>query len=146
MRRKLVILVALAALAAVVGVMAMLLRWPNRAIVRNDCHHELQDVELVLRDHTDGCEVARKRIARLRSGKSAVLRHGRNDFSADLRFTLSGRAYSYTQPYIDLWTGEGWIFAIQSDGQVLTGYESSGLAEPMESLASRPARESAAEP
>jgi hypothetical protein len=151
MRRKLVILVGLAAFAVLAGVSYMHLRWPNRAnraIVRNDCSNELQDVELVLRDYPRGTEFARKQIARLRGGESAVLRHGRTDLSADLRFTLAGRDYSYTQSYIDLWMGEGWIFAVQSDGRVLTGYDYEGfnVSEPMESLASRPASQSVAKP
>jgi hypothetical protein len=129
----------------------MSLRWPNRAnraIVRNDCSSELQDVELVLRDYPRGTEFARKQIARFRAGESAVLRHGETDLSADLRFTLAGRDYSYTQSYIDLWMGEGWIFAVQPDGRVLTGYDYEGfnVSEPMESLASRPAPESVAKP
>ena len=151
MRRKLVILVSLAALAVVAGVLYRYAPWPsraNRAIVRNDCSNDLQDVELVLRNYTDATEFAHKQIARLRPGESARLRHGRTDFSADLRFKLADRAYSYTQPYIDLWMGEGWIFAVQPDGRVLTGYDYQGsnVSEPMESAASRPTSESIAAP
>lgn len=151
MRRKLVILVSLAALAVVAGVSYMYAPWPsraNRAIVRNDCSNELRDIELVLRDYTDGTEFARKQIARLRPGESVRLRHGRTDLIADLRFKLADRAYSYTQPHIDLWMGEGWIFAVQSDGRVLNGYdyEGSSVSEPMESVASRPASQPSAQP
>jgi len=135
MTRKFVFVLALTLL---IGVAYFYLRASNRAFVQNCCPSNLRDIELVLRDATTGAEFVRRRIACLHPGQSALLRHRHNDLRAALRFNLAGHTYVYAQHYIDLWTGEGWIFAIQPDGRVLTGYESTGAHDPMTPLSSQP--------
>jgi hypothetical protein len=138
MRRR-VILAALIAVTLLAGaVVHVLLHSFNRATIQNNCSSDLHDIELVLRDATTGAEFVRRRIGCLHPGQSALLRHRHNDLRAALRFNLAGHTYVYAQHYIDLWTGEGWIFAIQPDGRVLTGYESTGAHDPMTPLSSPP--------
>lgn len=59
----------------------------------------------------------------LTAGDAFAVRHGLSDFSTKLRFSLAGRAYEYEEEYIDLWTGEGWVFEIQENGAVSSSYD-----------------------
>ena len=36
---------------------------------------------------------------------------------------MRGQEYEHVEDYIDLWTGEGWVFDIQPDGTVASGYD-----------------------
>jgi hypothetical protein len=59
----------------------------------------------------------------LPAGDAFAVRHGFSDFSAKLRFSLAKRTYEYEEEYIDHWTGEGWVFEIQKNGAVSSGYD-----------------------
>jgi len=119
MRRK----VLIAAFVLALGVGAVLLLpaflWPNRAIIQNASGDELRDVRLVLSDFQGGVFLD-EQMPRLAPGESIRFRHNRNDLRAELSYTLSGKEQKYEQPYIDLWRGEGYVFAVRPDGTVET--------------------------
>ena len=96
---------------------------PNRVIVRNSSGRTLDSVHLTLRS-TDGIQTQERDIPSLEPDREVVVRHGMNDSSLDVVFRRSGKEYKYSEPYIDLWRGEGWVIDVQPDGTVKSGYES----------------------
>jgi hypothetical protein len=95
----------------------------NRALIRNSSGVQVRDVVLVLREY-DGEWSLQRRAATLNPGESITIRHGKNDLKAHLQYVIRGREHEHTEKYIDLWTGEGWVFDIQPDGTVVSGYDS----------------------
>jgi hypothetical protein len=59
-------------------------------------------------------------------GESWMVRHGYHDSRVALRFSSGGATRSFVAPYVDLWTGEGWVLEIQPDGSVKQGYDYPG--------------------
>lgn len=121
MPRKATFLI-LALLAVVAGVCGYYLIHPNRAVIRNRSGAELHDVHLVLRDLQDKVYLE-ERMDRLAPRDEIVFRHGHNDSRGKLRFLLKDQQHSFDEEYIDLWTGEGWVFEILDDGKVQTNYD-----------------------
>jgi len=96
---------------------------PNRLIVRNSSGKALDDVHLNIRSK-NGHQAIQRDVLSLEPGCNVVVRHGMNDSSLDMVFSKSGKEYKHSEPYIDLWTGEGWVIEVQPDGTVTSGYES----------------------
>ncbi len=94
----------------------------QRLIVRNASGVEIADVRLDIVE-LDGAGARSRRAERLAPGEQVLLRHGMRDLSVDVTFVLNGAAYQVHEPYIDLWTGEGWVVEIQPDGSATTGYQ-----------------------
>lgn len=112
MNRPRIAMIALAAAVAVAEAATA-----NRTIVRNDGPSEIGPIELVQTD-LGGRDVIRVRLRSLGPGESATSRHHATDFSVTLRFVVAGREFTHESGYIDLWSGEGWVFAIGADGSV----------------------------
>ena len=94
----------------------------NRTIVRNSSGAQVRDLVLVLRE-LDGKRRLEKKLEILEPGASFTVRHGKNDTRAGLRYVIGGTLREHKENYIDLWTGEGWVFDIQADGTVRSGYD-----------------------
>jgi len=61
-------------------------------------------------------------VSRLEPDDDVVIRHGINDFGVDLVFRMSEKEYQHSEPYVDLWKGEGWVIDVQPDGSAKSGY------------------------
>jgi len=96
--------------------------YPNRVLIRNSSGARVQDVKLILRAKSGNWTMAR-RITKLSPGETVAFRHGENDTSAALEFRVGDTVHEYEEAYIDLWTGEGWVFDIQSDRTVKGFYD-----------------------
>jgi len=105
-----------------IAVVVHSLIYPNRVLIRNSSGARVQDVKLVLRAK-DGDWTMSRRMSNLSPGETVAFRHGEHDTSAALEFRIGDRTYEYEEGYIDLWTGEGWVFDIQSDGTVRGSYD-----------------------
>jgi hypothetical protein len=116
---------ALVIVIASVIVVALQLFPSHRVVVRNTGSSDVRNIQLTLQ-HLDGGVILLEYVARLAPGGEVVFRHRANDLSARLTFTIGGRKFACSEPYIDLWTGEGWVYAIDSAGSVRSGYESAG--------------------
>lgn len=93
----------------------------NRLIVRNSSGVDVKDVTLSVED-LGGKWHASKSATLLKPGASLIIRHSKNDTTAKLAYTINGTSRVYEQKYIDLWTGEGWLFDIQPDGSIRGTY------------------------
>ncbi len=123
MKRKHVLAVGLLVVLVVVGGYGIYrLCLPNRAIVRNSSGVAVSSVVLILRD-LDGGWSLQKTIPSLQPGENITVRHGKNDTSAELRYGIRGTSREHREAYIDLWRGEGWVFDVQSNGTVKSGYD-----------------------
>lgn len=78
---------------------------------------------MTLRDCGTGTVFRTLEADSLRPGSSATIRHGRNDLSQALRYMIAGEAVTYSQAYVDLWRGEGWVLAIRPNGRVQSGHD-----------------------
>lgn len=125
-RRGKALTLAGAALLAGAGILAAggRLRDPNRLVVRNASGRPLARVELCFGPARG--ESTLRRLETLGPGECLVLRHGINDLGASLRFDWDGSPRGVEADYIDLWTGEGWVFEVQADGSVKQGYDHHG--------------------
>ena len=96
---------------------------PNSTEVRNSSGVPIDDVRLELSytDYYTGHRFIERGVS-LQAGESTVLWHSMNDSFAELRFTL-GETQHQHEAYLDLWTGQRWLFDIQPDGTVKEGYE-----------------------
>jgi hypothetical protein len=120
---KKVIIVTSSILVAVVAFLCVYeLYFANRLVVRNSSGVDVKDVTLSVQD-LDGKWHASKSATLLKPGASLVIRHSKNDTRAELAYTINGTSRVYKQNYIDLWTGEEWLFDIQPDGSVQSGYD-----------------------
>jgi hypothetical protein len=90
--------------------------------IRNLSGQTVTDVVLEIRDHQTAWPLT-KRAPSLRPGESLRVRHTHRDTKAIVTFAVAGRSFRHDGAYIDLWTGEGWRFDIQSDGTVMSGYD-----------------------
>jgi len=95
----------------------------NRAIVRNSSGVPVSSIVLVLRN-LDGTWSVDKTAARLPPGETITVRHGKNDTNAELRHVIRGALHAHREACIGLWRGEGWVFDIQPDGTMKSGYDS----------------------
>ena len=121
--RTMLLVTALAVI--VLGYLAYRAAHPNRIVVRNSSGVVIQEVHVELHDvNGDSRTVAH--YATLEPDAAVVLRHSMNDLEGKLRFVLAGAAHEHNEAYIDLWTGEGWLFDIQTDGVVKSGYDRQG--------------------
>jgi hypothetical protein len=108
--------------AAAITFLVVAIVLPNRVVIRNDSGRDLHSIRLTIRDF-QGRLILGKSLLTLSPRESVAYRHSANNtLEAELQFTLAGHAYSY-QDSIDLWTGEGWMLVINSDGGVLSTYE-----------------------
>src|SRR4029453_16517487 len=96
-------------------------RRSNRIVIRNYSGVEVRNIRVVLA--YPGSEPFARSLASLRSGQAHVIHHHFNDSRASLEFEWGTQSKSLEVPYIDLWTGEGWVFEIQPDGSVKQGYD-----------------------
>jgi hypothetical protein len=85
--------------------------------VRNVAGQRVTDLVVQLRDVQSSWAMTRK-VASLEPGEIFRIRHARNDTSAGIEFAIAGQKFRHEQEYIDLWTGEGWRFDLQSNGVV----------------------------
>lgn len=122
-RRFLMVAAALIVAAALALVAYTQVAQPNRFIIRNSTGASLDGVHLTIRSKDDGQTVKRD-VPSLEPGHEVVVRHGMKDLSIEMRFGRSGKEYEHSEPYVDLWGGEGWVVDVQSDGTVKSGYES----------------------
>jgi hypothetical protein len=121
MRRLWEILLA-AGVAVIVSAFAVsFLLFPDHTDVRNLSGQTVTCVVLRLQGHQTDWTVIRK-VASLKAGESISIRHSHKNTKAVVEFTISGKKVRYEEGYIDLWTGEGWVFGIQPDGTVTSGY------------------------
>ncbi len=140
-KRLLVAAVALAMMAAI-GIGAYFAVYPNRIIVRNSSAYPLSDVLLTV-ENLDSTWSRSRTATRLLPGESLVVRHGHNDTRATLKFEASGSTHEFTEPYIDLWRGETWVFDIRPDSSVNSRYETNPHgAQPTAPAAGPPAAQS----
>jgi hypothetical protein len=118
------ILIVAAALVVFAVLAGFFFVWPpDHTEVRNLSGQSLTNVVLELRDHQRSDWRASRRVAVLRPGESFRIRHSHNDTSAVVEFALGGQRFRHEEGYIDLWTGEGWRFDIQSNGTVKAEYD-----------------------
>jgi hypothetical protein len=115
----LLVLVAVVAFFAWAG---SWLAYPNRLILRNASGSDLTEVRLWISD-TKGNVVHQFSATRLGAGSSETIWHGLNDSSVRLVFQINGAERQFDNPYIDLWTGEGWALEIQPDGSMKEEYD-----------------------
>ncbi len=95
---------------------------PNRALVRNSSGVGIHQVRLELRDLQDK-PFLDERIGDLLPGQQVIFQHQQNASKAHLTFLLEGKIHEFDEPYIDLWTGEGWLFDVLPGGEIRTGYD-----------------------
>lgn len=93
----------------------------NAYIVTNNSQKPLQNLRLKVVDMNQKPLYDQTRTT-LYPGESWILKTSVHDSRATLTFELDLQPYSYDEPYIDFWTGEGWEFSVQSDGSVQTHY------------------------
>jgi hypothetical protein len=116
-------LVAVAALLLIAaGSLVLLDRVTERTEVRNLSGQTITNVVLELRDFR-GDWLITKRVASLQPGGSLRVRHSHRDSKAVVTFAIADRTFRHEEPYIDLWTGEGWRFDVHADGTVARGYD-----------------------
>jgi hypothetical protein len=96
-------------------------RWSNRIVIRNYSDVEVRNIRIILA-YTGSAPLTRS-VASLPSGQAHVVHHHFHDSRASLEFEWGTQSKSLEVPYIDLWTGEGWVFEIQPDGSVKQGYD-----------------------
>jgi hypothetical protein len=128
MSRAVRAILGLSAAAAVAGAITIFTigsLWPNKVVIRNNGSAHLQNVRIVLR-HLDGRLVLCESAPTLAPGEAISFWHSANDLRPDLRFSLAGQVHSYQEPYIDLWRGERWMYTIDSNGGISSGYEGVG--------------------
>jgi hypothetical protein len=58
----------------------------------------------------------------LQPGEEMAHSHRYNDLTVTLSFTLKGKEMHHTQ-FVDLWTGETYVFRVQPDGTVTSKHE-----------------------
>lgn len=124
MKRASFIVIAVAVLGGLgLGGYGLLLRTMNKTIIVNQSGTSLDDVHLILRS-ANGNKTVVHHVPPLEAGQSVVVRHRMNDSSVELNFSLKGKTFQHKEPYVDLWTGEGWILQVEAEGTVTSGYES----------------------
>ena len=120
------LLVALLVVAGIVCAAELL--FFHRVVVRNSSGGPVADVRLVV-ETFDGKWSLSKNIRSLKPGQSITVRHRKNDTKAVLRYVIEGSLRKHEEIYIDFWMGEGWMFDIQPDGTVKSGYDRSARTE-----------------
>lgn len=96
---------------------------PPGVVVRNSTPHRLAIVEAVL--EYPGGGTTTERFGDLGPGEERAFSPAANDFRVRLLFVLGGREYVHHDT-VDLWRGETYLFDIQPNGSVVTGYEPRG--------------------
>jgi|GEM_PF-2120401 len=124
MKRPLKILWLIAVALALVTATGLFLHYrvTARTEIRNLSGKTITEAVLKLRDIQTDWSVT-KRAATLKPGESLRIRHTHRDTKAVVTFVVAGRSYRHEDGYIDLWTGEGWRFDIQPDGEVVSGHD-----------------------
>ncbi|KAF0241921.1 MAG: hypothetical protein FD180_4211 [Planctomycetota bacterium] len=96
-------------------------RAPNALVVRNSSGKLLQDIRVVILEKDGGDRVERD-FGVLGPADSILVRHGMNDSSVEVTFTISGQEFRHKEGYVDLWTGETWVVDVKSGGTTVSGY------------------------
>jgi hypothetical protein len=94
----------------------------ERIEIRNLSGQAVTEVVLEIHDLKTDWSVT-KHAASLKPGESLRVRHTHRDTKAVIKFVIAGRSFRQEEGYIDLWTGEGCVFAIKPDGTVTSEYD-----------------------
>jgi len=121
-RHHIAIYVAMAAIAiALVGTYAILWKRPlNSILVRNMSGSVLEDVTVRLSWNDE--LILEERIPSIAPGESHRIPHRFNDSRGELTFVVQGERHSFASEYIDLWTGETWVFEVRPGHTVADGH------------------------
>jgi len=111
------------AAALLFGVNLLVCR-PNRLVIRNSSGARIDGIHVSI-SPKDGNSAIERDVSRLEPDNDVVIRHGLNDFSVDLVFSMSEKEYQHSEPYVDLWSGEGWVIDVQHDGSVKSSHTNS---------------------
>jgi len=95
----------------------------NHVRIANESGARVGDVRLLVRSTSDHAVVVDESMMELAAGTSATFEHRANDSEVRLSFVLGGAARTFEVPYVDLWTGQGWLLTIQPDGTVHSEYD-----------------------
>jgi hypothetical protein len=95
----------------------------NHVRIANESGVTVGDVRLLVLNLNDRAVVLDERVKELSAGASATFEHRCNDSTPSLSFVLDGDRKTFDEPYVDLWTGQGWLSSIQPQGVVTSAYD-----------------------
>ena len=127
--RSAVMVAVVVVLLAAAAVFLFRAHAPNRTIVHNASGTALENIRIEV-EARDGSRQLVEKTDRLEDGDSFVLHHDMNDSRVTLTCSFGATHLEYTENYVDLWTGEGWVLEVRPDGTVQSGYEKPRAATP----------------
>ena len=101
------------------GILKLLL-YSNKIILKNSSNDKIFDIRLNLQS-LNGKWSENLSIDVLDHGDKFVFRHNQNDLRVKFNYVIKDKIY-FEEKYIDLWSGEGYMFEIQTDGSIISGH------------------------